>query len=66
MENYLIKYRRVVEGEVVVRSSSPAQAQKLLSVELACGAVPAAHVENHFLEVVSLTESTIIKEVPRV
>lgn len=66
MERYLIKYRRIVEGEAIIESNSPAHAQKLLSVELACGAVPTSHCENYFLETLPLTESMVMKEVPRV
>lgn len=66
MEKYLIKYRRIVEGEAVVVGKSAAQAQKILSCELACGTVPTASSENFFLETIPLTDSVVLKEVPRV
>lgn len=66
MEGYLIKYQRIVEGEVIVMGDSPAHAQSILSVELACGTVPNGRSETTFVETIPVTAAMPVAEIPRV
>lgn len=46
---YRIRFRRIVEGEIVMDAVSLPEAQKLFSIELACGNVPCMKAENEFI-----------------
>lgn len=45
---YRIRFRRVIEGEIVIGAPSLSEAQKLVSIELACGSVPCTKAENEY------------------
>lgn len=46
---YEVKYRRTIEGTMFVHASSDADAQKKVSIELACGSAPCTNITNEFL-----------------
>lgn len=56
---YRIRFRRVIEGEIVMDAVSLLEAQKLVSIELACGNVPCIKAENEFFCVEEIRKEAV-------